>query len=148
MMKKKMWIILTCFCCCRKKCLLINDVVLIIATLNIGFSRRAKSFEMILIGRFLEGICSGRTPHYSMLTWILRGGYRNLPARSTQACTATPVEQGTDWEKVRRSHCMLRQQTAQAYCKVQCVQRAGTLWWWALLCLQELLLRKISDGLA
>ncbi|NXM67105.1 GTR5 protein, partial [Serilophus lunatus] len=54
-------------CCCRKKCLLFNDVVLIIATLLTGFSRRAKSFEMILVGRFLEGICAGRTPHYSML---------------------------------------------------------------------------------
>ncbi|NXJ89646.1 GTR5 protein, partial [Corythaixoides concolor] len=54
-------------CCCRKKCLLFNDVILIIATLHTGFSRRARSFEMILIGRFLEGICAGRTPHYSML---------------------------------------------------------------------------------
>ncbi|NXF59962.1 GTR11 protein, partial [Ciccaba nigrolineata] len=54
-------------CCCRKKCLLFNDMVLIIATLHTGFSRRAKSFEMILIGRFLEGIGAGRTPHYSML---------------------------------------------------------------------------------
>ncbi|NXC74396.1 GTR11 protein, partial [Anhinga anhinga] len=54
-------------CCCRKKCLLFNDVVLIVATLHTGFSRRAKSFEMILIGRFLEGIGAGRTPHYSML---------------------------------------------------------------------------------
>ncbi|XP_057267311.1 solute carrier family 2, facilitated glucose transporter member 11-like isoform X1 [Pezoporus wallicus] len=43
----------------KKKCLLFNDVVLIIATLNTGFSRRAKSFEMILIGRFLEGIGAG-----------------------------------------------------------------------------------------
>ncbi|NXJ60492.1 GTR11 protein, partial [Rostratula benghalensis] len=54
-------------CCCRKKCLLFNDVVLLVATLHIGFSRRARSFEMILIGRFLEGIAAGRTPHYSML---------------------------------------------------------------------------------
>ncbi|NXF28998.1 GTR11 protein, partial [Nyctibius bracteatus] len=54
-------------CSCRKKSLLFNDVVLIIATLHTGFSRRAKSFEMILIGRFLEGIGAGRTPHYSML---------------------------------------------------------------------------------
>ncbi|NWH43434.1 GTR11 protein, partial [Fregata magnificens] len=52
---------------CRKKCLLFNDVVLIVATLHTGFSRKAKSFEMILIGRFLEGIGAGRTPHYSML---------------------------------------------------------------------------------
>ncbi|KAM8797719.1 solute carrier family 2, facilitated glucose transporter member 11-like [Eudromia elegans] len=43
----------------KKKCLLLNDVVLIVATLHTGFSRTAKSFEMILIGRFLEGICAG-----------------------------------------------------------------------------------------
>ncbi|NWX55432.1 GTR11 protein, partial [Promerops cafer] len=49
--------------CCRKKCLLLNDVVLITATLLTGFSRRARSFEMILAGRFLEGIGAGRTPH-------------------------------------------------------------------------------------
>ncbi|NXU72051.1 GTR11 protein, partial [Oreotrochilus melanogaster] len=54
-------------CCCRKKSLLFNDVVLIIATLLTGFSRRAKSFEMILTGRFLEGIGAGRTPHCSMV---------------------------------------------------------------------------------
>ncbi|NWQ97424.1 GTR11 protein, partial [Burhinus bistriatus] len=54
-------------CCRRKKCLLFNDVVLLVATLHTGFSRRAKSFEMILIGRFFEGIGAGRTPHYSML---------------------------------------------------------------------------------
>ncbi|NWH73875.1 GTR5 protein, partial [Piaya cayana] len=54
-------------CCCRKKCLLFNDVVLIVAVLHTGFSKRAKSFEMILVGRFLEGIGAGRAPHYSML---------------------------------------------------------------------------------
>ncbi|KAM6297795.1 solute carrier family 2, facilitated glucose transporter member 11-like [Aegotheles albertisi] len=43
----------------KKKSLLFNDVVLITATLHTGFSRRAKSFEMILIGRFLEGIGAG-----------------------------------------------------------------------------------------
>ncbi|NXO66234.1 GTR5 protein, partial [Phainopepla nitens] len=40
----------------KKKCLLLNDAVLITATLHTGFSRTAKSFEMILAGRFLEGI--------------------------------------------------------------------------------------------
>ncbi|NWJ09932.1 GTR5 protein, partial [Crypturellus undulatus] len=50
----------------KKKCLLFNDLVLIVATLHTGFSRRAKSFEMILIGRFLEGLCAGRTPCYSL----------------------------------------------------------------------------------
>ncbi|NXQ53899.1 GTR11 protein, partial [Anthoscopus minutus] len=54
-------------CCCRKNSLLLNDVVLIAATLLTGFSRRAGSFEMILAGRFLEGIGAGRAPHYSML---------------------------------------------------------------------------------
>ncbi|NXM94294.1 GTR11 protein, partial [Sylvia borin] len=54
-------------CCCRKKCLLFNDVVLITATLHTGFSRAAKSFEMILAGRFLEGIAAGRAPHYPLL---------------------------------------------------------------------------------
>ncbi|NXP06973.1 GTR11 protein, partial [Thinocorus orbignyianus] len=54
-------------CCCRKKCMLSNDVVLLVATLHTGFSRRARSFEMILVGRFLEGFAAGRTPHYSML---------------------------------------------------------------------------------
>ncbi|XP_017669519.1 PREDICTED: solute carrier family 2, facilitated glucose transporter member 11-like isoform X2 [Lepidothrix coronata] len=43
----------------KKKCLLLNDVILIIATLHTGFSRTAKSFEMILVGRFLEGIGAG-----------------------------------------------------------------------------------------
>ncbi|NXX95618.1 GTR5 protein, partial [Centropus bengalensis] len=50
----------------KKKCLLFNDVVLIVAVLHTGFSKRAKSFEMILIGRFLEGIGAGRIPHYSI----------------------------------------------------------------------------------
>ncbi|NWV26170.1 GTR5 protein, partial [Origma solitaria] len=40
----------------KKKCLLFNDVVVITATLHTSFSRKAKSFEMILVGRFLEGI--------------------------------------------------------------------------------------------
>ncbi|NWS31561.1 GTR11 protein, partial [Polioptila caerulea] len=52
--------------CCRKKCLLLNDGVLIAATLLTGFSRRAKAFEMVLAGRLLEGIAAGRTPHYSL----------------------------------------------------------------------------------
>ncbi|XP_069726906.1 solute carrier family 2, facilitated glucose transporter member 11-like isoform X4 [Phaenicophaeus curvirostris] len=43
----------------KKKCLLFNDVVLIVAVLHTGFSKRAKSFEMILAGRFLEGIGAG-----------------------------------------------------------------------------------------
>lgn len=135
-------------CSCRKKCLLFNDAVLIVATLNTGFSRRAKSFEMILIGRFLEGIGAGRTSHYSMLLWLLWGGYRNLSAGSTRACTVTPVEQGADWENVRRSWLAARQQAAQTHCIVWFVPWAGTIEWWAVLCLQEVFLRRVSGGLA
>ncbi|XP_049894380.1 solute carrier family 2, facilitated glucose transporter member 9-like isoform X2 [Epinephelus moara] len=43
-----------CFLC-RKKALLINNVVAIVAALLMIFSRMAKSFEMILLGRFLYG---------------------------------------------------------------------------------------------
>uniref|UniRef100_A0A3B5ASV1 Solute carrier family 2, facilitated glucose transporter member 5 n=1 Tax=Stegastes partitus TaxID=144197 RepID=A0A3B5ASV1_9TELE len=39
----------------RKKALLINNVVAIVAALLMVFSRMAKSFEMILLGRFLYG---------------------------------------------------------------------------------------------
>ncbi|KAL7406917.1 hypothetical protein ABVT39_000107 [Epinephelus coioides] len=43
-----------CFLC-RKKALLINNVVVFVAALLMIFSRMAKSFEMILLGRFLYG---------------------------------------------------------------------------------------------
>ncbi|XP_054144916.1 solute carrier family 2, facilitated glucose transporter member 11-like [Melozone crissalis] len=43
----------------KKKSLLFNDVVLITAALLTACSRRAKAFEMILAGRFLEGIAAG-----------------------------------------------------------------------------------------
>ncbi|XP_061788654.1 solute carrier family 2, facilitated glucose transporter member 11-like [Nerophis lumbriciformis] len=39
----------------RKKALMINDVVAVVAALFMLFSRAAKSFEMILLGRFLFG---------------------------------------------------------------------------------------------
>ncbi|NXF87053.1 GTR11 protein, partial [Eubucco bourcierii] len=54
-------------CCPRKKCLLLNDVVLIIGSLHVGFSRRARAWEMILAGRLLEGFSAGRPPHCSTL---------------------------------------------------------------------------------
>ncbi|XP_059511102.1 solute carrier family 2, facilitated glucose transporter member 11-like isoform X3 [Stegostoma tigrinum] len=40
----------------RKKSLLCNDVVAIVAALIMGFSKIARSFEMIVVGRFLYGI--------------------------------------------------------------------------------------------
>ncbi|XP_019362446.1 PREDICTED: solute carrier family 2, facilitated glucose transporter member 11-like isoform X1 [Gavialis gangeticus] len=43
----------------KKKCLLFNCVLIIIAALHVGFSKPAKSFEMILIGRALYGLSAG-----------------------------------------------------------------------------------------
>ncbi|XP_034647346.1 solute carrier family 2, facilitated glucose transporter member 11-like [Trachemys scripta elegans] len=46
-------------CCYRKKCLLCNNMLIMVTALHMGFSKTAKSFEMILIGRFLCGISAG-----------------------------------------------------------------------------------------
>ncbi|XP_067406059.1 solute carrier family 2, facilitated glucose transporter member 11-like isoform X2 [Emydura macquarii macquarii] len=43
----------------KKKCLLCNNMLIIVAALHMCFSKTAKSFEMILIGRFLYGISAG-----------------------------------------------------------------------------------------
>ncbi|XP_041058994.1 solute carrier family 2, facilitated glucose transporter member 11-like [Carcharodon carcharias] len=43
----------------RKKSLLCNDIVAIMAAIIMGFSKMARSFEMIVIGRFLHGINTG-----------------------------------------------------------------------------------------
>ncbi|XP_058014717.1 solute carrier family 2, facilitated glucose transporter member 11-like, partial [Ahaetulla prasina] len=43
----------------RKKSLLLNNVFVALAALLVGFSRVAKSFEMILLSRFFAGINSG-----------------------------------------------------------------------------------------
>ncbi|XP_060539632.1 solute carrier family 2, facilitated glucose transporter member 11 [Pantherophis guttatus] len=44
----------------RKKSLLLNNAFVALAALLVGFSRMAKSFEMILLSRFFAGINSGR----------------------------------------------------------------------------------------
>uniref|UniRef100_A0A7M4DZU2 Major facilitator superfamily (MFS) profile domain-containing protein n=1 Tax=Crocodylus porosus TaxID=8502 RepID=A0A7M4DZU2_CROPO len=43
----------------KKKCLLFNCLLIIVAALHVGFSKPAKSFEMILIGRALYGLSAG-----------------------------------------------------------------------------------------
>ncbi|KAM4808090.1 solute carrier family 2, facilitated glucose transporter member 5-like [Rhinophrynus dorsalis] len=43
----------------KKKCLLCSDLIPIVAALLVGCSNVARSFEMILIGRFLYGINAG-----------------------------------------------------------------------------------------
>lgn len=43
----------------RKKSLLINNVLAIIGALLMGFSKLAKSYEMIIIGRFFVGLNCG-----------------------------------------------------------------------------------------
>ena len=48
---------------CRKTSLQINNVVAILAAVMMVLSRMAKSFEMILLGRFLFGYNSGMCSH-------------------------------------------------------------------------------------
>ncbi|XP_072921489.1 solute carrier family 2, facilitated glucose transporter member 11-like isoform X1 [Hemitrygon akajei] len=43
----------------RKKCLLCNNIVAIGSALIMGFSKMSRSFEMIVVGRFLYGISTG-----------------------------------------------------------------------------------------
>ncbi|XP_009329035.1 PREDICTED: solute carrier family 2, facilitated glucose transporter member 11-like [Pygoscelis adeliae] len=43
----------------KKKCLLYNDLLMIVAASIMGCSKKAQSFEMILIGRFMCGISAG-----------------------------------------------------------------------------------------
>lgn len=47
-------------CTCRKKCLLFNNLLMIVAASVMGCSKTARSFEMILIGRFMCGISAGK----------------------------------------------------------------------------------------
>ncbi|GCB70315.1 hypothetical protein scyTo_0010753 [Scyliorhinus torazame] len=43
----------------RRNCLIFNNILTIVAALLVGFSRMARSFEMILAARFLYGVNSG-----------------------------------------------------------------------------------------
>lgn len=47
-------------CSYRKKCLLYTDLLMIVAASIMGCSKIARSFEMILIGRFMCGISAGK----------------------------------------------------------------------------------------
>ncbi|NWX52995.1 GTR1 protein, partial [Steatornis caripensis] len=43
----------------RKKCQMCTNLIMLVAALSMAFSKTAKSFEMILVGRFLYGIGAG-----------------------------------------------------------------------------------------
>ncbi|XP_066466053.1 solute carrier family 2, facilitated glucose transporter member 11-like [Tiliqua scincoides] len=43
----------------KKKCLLGNNVVMLLSACLLGFSKAARSFEMLLVGRFLSGVSAG-----------------------------------------------------------------------------------------
>lgn len=43
----------------RKKSLLVNNVFVVAAAILFGFSRRAGSFEMLVLGRLLMGVSAG-----------------------------------------------------------------------------------------
>ncbi|NWY97364.1 GTR5 protein, partial [Loxia curvirostra] len=43
----------------RKKCQMFTNLIMLVAALFMALSKTAKSFEMILVGRFLYGIGAG-----------------------------------------------------------------------------------------
>ncbi|MEE6526731.1 hypothetical protein FKM82_027525 [Ascaphus truei] len=45
----------------RKKSLLFNNLFVLLSAILCGFSRFAQSFEMIVLGRILAGVNSGKT---------------------------------------------------------------------------------------
>lgn len=55
---------------CRKKALLFNNVVAITAAVLMVLSRTAKSFEMILLGRFLYGYNVGMYDYLLTLNYF------------------------------------------------------------------------------
>ncbi|KAJ7423369.1 hypothetical protein BTVI_09990 [Pitangus sulphuratus] len=57
----------------KKKCLLLNDVILIIATLHTGLSRTAKSFEMILITFYTSEIFQTANLRESIIPYVSLG---------------------------------------------------------------------------
>lgn len=69
----------------RKGTLLLNNVFSIVAAFLMGLSRRAGSYEMIIVGRFLVGICAGISsnvvPMYlgELASRNLRGALSLLP---------------------------------------------------------------------
>lgn len=51
----------------RKKSLLVNNIFVVAAAILFGFSRRAGSFEMIMLGRLLMGVSAGRGQDVSLI---------------------------------------------------------------------------------
>ncbi|NWZ83520.1 GTR4 protein, partial [Poecile atricapillus] len=52
----------------RKKCQMFTNLIMLVAALFMALSKTAKSFEMILVGRFLYGIGSGMSKACRPLT--------------------------------------------------------------------------------
>jgi len=50
--------------CFRKKCQIVTNLIMLVAALLMAFSKTAKSFEMILAGRFLYGVGTGMCPQH------------------------------------------------------------------------------------
>lgn len=46
-----------------------TNLIMLVAALFMALSKTAKSFEMILVGRFLYGIGSGMSPWPAGLSW-------------------------------------------------------------------------------
>nr|XP_025713091.1 solute carrier family 2, facilitated glucose transporter member 11 isoform X4 [Callorhinus ursinus] len=68
----------------RKKSLLVNNIFVVAAATLFGFSRRAGSFEMIVLGRLLMGVSAGSS-------WVTQGpGPCCWPAAWCLGCSSLP----------------------------------------------------------
>lgn len=77
---------------CRKGTLLVNNGFAILAALLLALGEKAKSFEMLIIGRFIVGVDSGKR------ALPVKAGWLNASATSVRVCyvveTSTTSTQG------------------------------------------------------
>uniref|UniRef100_A0A8C5TEG2 Major facilitator superfamily (MFS) profile domain-containing protein n=1 Tax=Malurus cyaneus samueli TaxID=2593467 RepID=A0A8C5TEG2_9PASS len=98
----------------RKKCQMFTNLIMLVAALFMALSKTAKSFEMILVGRFLYGIGSGFSlnihPQYvgEISPKKLRG--------FTNSTVAVFLTLGKLTGQVVGLRCLL------LYCKIKCIQ--------------------------
>lgn len=59
----------------RKKVMLLNNIPALLSAALMGLSRLSGSFEMIIIGRLLAGVCGGKFAflHMGFNTWESSG---------------------------------------------------------------------------
>ncbi|XP_041584376.1 solute carrier family 2, facilitated glucose transporter member 11 isoform X6 [Vulpes lagopus] len=78
----------------RKKSLLVNNIFVVAAASLFGFSRRAGSFEMVILGRLLIGVSAGMGGHSSSCL--------SIPAHSGVSMSVQPMYLGESAPKELR----------------------------------------------